>query len=302
MARSSRRSPRWGVRALVAVFAVALIAFSGWSLFEYGQGSDPVSWLMGQPALQTTQEAQDNSNGSSGAEGASSDEAGSQQGDASDADGQTAQDGSQAGGSDSSASNVARGDDADPSQREGANAAATDASGAAGSSQASSGADASGATTGGAEDPAASQGADGSGRAAASDGQAAQTQEPKPAPQPTSETQQPQQSQPQTISVSVTIDGSPAGGSTHGGTAELSPGANVYDALVAVDGNVNARGSVYGTYVAAIDGLAEKQHGSASGWLYAVNGVRANTACSNYQLSDGDVVTWTYWVGDELPS
>ena len=60
---------------------------------------------------------------------------------------------------------------------------------------------------------------------------------------------------------------------------------------------MNARGTSYGTYVAAIGGLAEKEHGGTSGWMYSVNGVTPNTACSNYVLSNGDSVVWYYVTG-----
>lgn len=100
------------------------------------------------------------------------------------------------------------------------------------------------------------------------------------------------------ITVSVTVDGSAAGaGTLASGSASFQPGATVYDALCAVASGVNARGSQYGVYVAGIGGLAEKQHGATSGWTYYVNGVFANTACSNYVLKDGDVVRWVYVTG-----
>ena len=47
-------------------------------------------------------------------------------------------------------------------------------------------------------------------------------------------------------------------------------------------------------YVSSIGGLAEKEHGAMSGWVYAVNGYEPNTACSNYELRDGDSLVWTY--------
>ena len=109
-------------------------------------------------------------------------------------------------------------------------------------------------------------------------------EEPAPAPAP----------EPTTMTIRVSIDGTPAGGGYRDATVTLSPGASAYDALLASGAGVNARGSVYGTYVAAIDGLAEKDHGGMSGWVYAVNGVEPQTACSNYKLSDGDVVAWLY--------
>ena len=81
------------------------------------------------------------------------------------------------------------------------------------------------------------------------------------------------------------------------GESVVTKGATVYDALCALGLSVNAHGSSYGTYVAAIGGLAEKEHGGTSGWMYSVNGVTPNTACSNYVLSNGDNVVWYYVTG-----
>lgn len=97
-----------------------------------------------------------------------------------------------------------------------------------------------------------------------------------------------------TISVSVIVDGSAAGSGSGSATVTLDAGASVYDALVATGASVNARSSVYGTYISAINGLAEKEHGANSGWVYSVNGTEPSTACSNYVLADGDSVSWTY--------
>ena len=96
------------------------------------------------------------------------------------------------------------------------------------------------------------------------------------------------------LSVTVRIDGSAAGAGSGSATVAIDAGSTAYDALVATGASVNAKSSVYGTYVSSINGLAEMDHGANSGWVYAVNGVEPNTACSNYELSDGDVVTWTY--------
>ena len=111
-------------------------------------------------------------------------------------------------------------------------------------------------------------------------------------PSPTYEPEPAQE--PSTITVEVTVDGTPANGGYWSTSVILDPGATVYDALLASGAGVNARNTVYGMYVAAIDGLAEKDYGSMSGWVYAVNGVEPPTACSNYRLSDGDSVVWTY--------
>lgn len=99
-----------------------------------------------------------------------------------------------------------------------------------------------------------------------------------------------------TVTVSVTSSsvGNPV---SSGGTFTFNEGATVYDALCALGLSVNAHGSSYGTYVSAIGGLAEKQFGGTSGWMYSVNGTTPMTACSNYVLSNGDNVVWYYVTG-----
>ena len=71
----------------------------------------------------------------------------------------------------------------------------------------------------------------------------------------------------------------------------LRSGTTAYDALLATGVSINARPTGYGTYVAAIDGIAEN---AGSGWVYAINCVEPNTTCSNYVLSDGDTMVCTY--------
>lgn len=97
-----------------------------------------------------------------------------------------------------------------------------------------------------------------------------------------------------TVSVTSSAVGNPV---SSGGTFTFNEGATVYDALCALGLSVNAHGSSYGTYVAAIGGLAEKQYGGTSGWMYSVNGATPMTACSNYVLSNGDNVVWYYVTG-----
>ncbi len=97
-----------------------------------------------------------------------------------------------------------------------------------------------------------------------------------------------------TVSVTSSAVGNPV---SSGGTFTFNKGATPYDALCALGLSVNAHGSSYGTYVAAIGGLAEKEHGSTSGWMYSVNGATPMTACSNYVLSNGDNVVWYYVTG-----
>lgn len=97
-----------------------------------------------------------------------------------------------------------------------------------------------------------------------------------------------------TVSVTSSAVGNPV---SSGGTFTFNEGATVYDALCALGLSVNAHGSSYGTYVSAIGGLAEKQYGGTSGWMYSVNGTTPMTACSNYALSNGDNVVWYYVTG-----
>lgn len=97
-----------------------------------------------------------------------------------------------------------------------------------------------------------------------------------------------------TVAVTSSAVGNPV---SSGGTFTFNEGATAYDALCALGLSVNAHGSSYDTYVAAIGGLAEKEHGGTSGWMYSVNGVAPNTACSNYVLHNGDSVVWYYVTG-----
>ena len=96
------------------------------------------------------------------------------------------------------------------------------------------------------------------------------------------------------VSVSSSAVGNPVSG---GGTFTFNQGATVYDALCACGLSMKASNTGYGIYVSAIGGLAEKEHGGHSGWMYSVNGAVPMTACSNYVLSNGDSVSWYYVTG-----
>lgn len=100
------------------------------------------------------------------------------------------------------------------------------------------------------------------------------------------------------ITVTVTVDGSAVGAGSSSASIAVAPGSSVYDALKATGVSINATDTQYGVYVSAIGGLAEKEYGSTSGWMYSVNGVTPMTSCGNYKLSDGDIVVWRYVTGD----
>lgn len=104
-------------------------------------------------------------------------------------------------------------------------------------------------------------------------------------------------SAPATVTVGVSVSSSAVGNPVSAsGTYTFEQGATVYDALCALGLPMNAQGSQFGVYVSAIGGLAEKDHGDMSGWVYTVNGNTVNTSASSYVLSDGDQVSWFYVV------
>lgn len=99
----------------------------------------------------------------------------------------------------------------------------------------------------------------------------------------------------QTIVVRVLVTSDAVGGMVNLDTqVEIPVGGSAYDALVATGIPVNARNTQYGVYVAGINGLVEKQHGGASGWLYAVNGATPGFSAASFMLSAGDTVEWFY--------
>ncbi len=103
---------------------------------------------------------------------------------------------------------------------------------------------------------------------------------------------------PKTVTVSISVDSSAVGGPVSGsGTFTFEEGATVYDALCALGLSIGSQDSIHGVYVSSINGLAEKEHGASSGWMYAVNGKLPNMACSAYKLVDGDFIQWRYVTG-----
>lgn len=115
-----------------------------------------------------------------------------------------------------------------------------------------------------------------------------------PSPQPSESEPEPANAITVSVSVSSSAVGNPVSAS---GTYTLDKGATAYDALLALGLSVNASETSMGVYVAAIGGLAEKQHGATSGWMYAVNGVKPSKSAGSYVLHDGDTVSWGYVTG-----
>lgn len=171
------------------------------------------------------------------------------------------------------------------------------ASGAAPSAPSTSTSSASGKASGNSAD---SGGSTGTGQSAGagtnSSSSASDSSAAPPDPSATDPTPAPAPAPTVTVSVSVSSSavGSPVSAS---GTYTFDKGATAYDALCALGLSINASSTSMGVYVAAIGGLAEKEHGATSGWMYTVNGASPNYSASGYKLQDGDSVSWYYVTG-----
>ena len=80
----------------------------------------------------------------------------------------------------------------------------------------------------------------------------------------------------------------------------FEPGESVFDLLIRVTREQELHlefvdTPFYGSaYIEGIGNLYEFDCGELSGWSYKVNGTFPGYGCSQYQLSDGDVVEWVY--------
>ena len=107
--------------------------------------------------------------------------------------------------------------------------------------------------------------------------------------------QVPPAEEPAAQTVTVQVDSSSVGGGvSFEGTVEYREGMTVFDVLVETGLPYNAESSAFGVYVSAVGGLAEKDHGSQSGWKYSVNGEVVMVSASACTVQPGDVVKWFY--------
>lgn len=99
------------------------------------------------------------------------------------------------------------------------------------------------------------------------------------------------------INVNITIKGLKSQ-TLADGQISVKEKSSVYDVLknFTTQKNINleAKDSIYGTYVVAIADLREKEHGGGSGWVYYVNGNYANRSCDAYKVKNGDNIVWKY--------
>ncbi len=75
-------------------------------------------------------------------------------------------------------------------------------------------------------------------------------------------------------------------------------GSTAYDVLkLACNAHgirLTTKNTSYGVYVVGINNLDEKDCGSASGWMYKVNGTAPMTSCGKYKMDSGDNLVFYY--------
>ena len=103
---------------------------------------------------------------------------------------------------------------------------------------------------------------------------------------------QPVKQEPSEEQIHVTITG--INENFYNSEMPLKEGDTAYSILSETGLSYKKTGFGSATYVRAINGLAEKDHGPLSGWMYKVNGVAPNISAGGYKLKKGDQVVWYY--------
>lgn len=84
----------------------------------------------------------------------------------------------------------------------------------------------------------------------------------------------------------------------HAESHTVNRGSTAYDVLkLACNAHgirLTAKSTSYGVYVVGINNLDEKDCGSASGWMYKVNGTAPMTSCGKYKMDSGDNLVFYY--------
>lgn len=98
------------------------------------------------------------------------------------------------------------------------------------------------------------------------------------------------------VPVSITM---PESAGTEPKTIEVTvaDGSTVLQATEAAGWDVQVENSDYGKFVTSINGIANGSEGDASGWVYTVNDEQVMEACDVRQLTAGDSVQWSFYVG-----
>ena len=84
----------------------------------------------------------------------------------------------------------------------------------------------------------------------------------------------------------------------HAESHTVNRGSTAYDVLkLACNAHgirLTSKSTSYGVYVVGINNLDEKDCGSASGWMYKVNGTVPMTSCGKYKMDSGDNLVFYY--------
>lgn len=84
----------------------------------------------------------------------------------------------------------------------------------------------------------------------------------------------------------------------HAESHTVNRGSTAYDVLkLACNAHgirLTAKSTSYGVYVVGINNLDEKDCGSASGWMYKVNGTVPMISCGKYKMDNGDNLVFYY--------
>ena len=84
----------------------------------------------------------------------------------------------------------------------------------------------------------------------------------------------------------------------HTESRTVDRGSTAYDVLKlacrAHGIRLTAKSTSYGVYVVGINNLDEKDCGSASGWMYKVNGTVPMISCGKYKMDSGDNLVFYY--------
>lgn len=101
--------------------------------------------------------------------------------------------------------------------------------------------------------------------------------------------------------IALTIDASKGekdGVIANGKRVGINAGETVYAVLKRYCDNnkilIASQKTGNGMYVSAIDGVAQFDHGSGSGWIYSVGGKFPSKDCGSCKLSGGEKVKWIY--------
>lgn len=80
---------------------------------------------------------------------------------------------------------------------------------------------------------------------------------------------------------------------------DLHQGDSPIDMLDRAGMEYEVKESSFGSYVYAIEGIAQGDYTPMSGWLYYVNNEFAEESADKYEVHAGDTIAWTFSTGEE---